>query len=132
MNGFAENGNNAWGDQFTPLVRDGVRLVETNVPDGKTLLYVDFTHVFNFAAEALSPRGTMLWYDEYGTFARSKLGHSAPEAFFADVDYVMLPKKPYAPDGIGIWLELYQDYLDANYAVVEETANFWMFAKKVI
>lgn len=132
MNGFAENGNNAWGDQFSPLVKEGVRLVKTNVPDGKTLLYVDFTNVFNFAAAARPPRGTMLWYDEYGTFARSKLGHAAPEAFFADVDYVMLPKKPYAPDGIGIWLELYQDYLDANYARVEETAHFWMFARKAI
>jgi hypothetical protein len=130
MNGFAENGNNDWREQFTPMVKEGTALVKQHVPKDKTLLYIDFTNVFNFAAEARSPRFTMLWYDEYGTFARSERGHPDPESFFSDVDYVMLPKRPFSNDGIGIWLDIYEAYLKARYELSAESANFWLFLRK--
>lgn len=129
MAGFSENGNNEWREQFSTFVKEGTSLIQENVKDDETLLYVDFTNLFNFAAKARSPRHTMLWIDFNGTFARTEIGHPKPEVLFSDVDYVMLPKKPFGPDVVNSWLELYRGYLNAHYRPSVESPNFWLFSK---
>lgn len=121
---------NSWGNQYVALVEEGVELIKANVPQDKTLYYIDFTNVFNYAAQARSPRNTFLWHDEFGSMARSPGGHPDPSILFADVDFVMIPKKPFGPDGIQIWLELYGQYLSAHYVPRTETPNFMLFVSR--
>jgi len=130
MHGFSENGNNQWGAEFSSLVKEGTALIRQSVPDGKTLMYVDFTNPFNFASKAKSPRNTLLWYDENGSLARVGGGHPEAGVLFGDVDYVMIPKRPMSMDGVGIWMDLYRPYLEAHYGLVKESANFWMFGRQ--
>jgi len=121
---------NSWGGEYVPLVKEGVKLITENVPKEKTLYYIDFTNIFNFAAQAKSPKHTFLWHDEYGSLARSSRGHPRAEDLFKDVDFVMLPKRPFGPDGISIWLELYAGYLQERYARVTETENFLLLSRR--
>lgn len=129
LEGLYDSSDNMWGPQFWPRIREGVSLIRNSTDGKSTLLYVDFTNIFNFAAAARSPQGTFLWVDHLSTFGSSPGGYIDPDQMFADVDFVMFPKYPLVPEVIKRWLQLYEQTMNRLFIKVAETDNFLLFSR---
>jgi len=129
LQGLYDSSDNMWGSQFWPRLLEGRGLIRKSLGPSDTLLYVDFTNLFNFWAGARSPQGTLLWVDYLSTFGMAKGDHPSPDELFADVDYVMFPKQPLVPETVNAWLKLYGDKMKDLFFQVDETESFHLMAR---
>lgn len=129
LEGLYDSSDNMWGNEFWPRVNEGRALIRNSLAEGQTLLYVDFTNIFNYASEAMSPKGVFLWLDQNGTFGMKEGTHPSPEELFADVDFVMFPKRPLQLETVNMWLKLYEAKMNQLFFKIDETQNFYLLAR---
>jgi hypothetical protein len=129
LEGLYDSSDNMWGPRFWPRVTEGRSLIRNSVNHGETVMYVDFTNIFNFAAEAASPKGTFLWVDPLSTFSTSRDCHPSPEHLFEDVDFIVFPKQPLVLEAVKGWLEVYEAHMNSLFFRIDETDNFYLLAR---
>ena len=118
---------NSWGEDFIPMINEGVTLIRNNAePDG-TLQYIDMANNFSFALGMRSPKRAFLWWDDRSTY--SAKSHPNIEVF-EDTDYLLLPvTRPIQPQPV--WSQIYGAYVDEHYEEAARSPNFLLLRRKV-
>lgn len=121
-----------WFEGFVEVVKDGALLIDLYVKQEDTLLYVDFTNIFNFATRRQSPRHTSLWYDRYATLNPHR--YIDKKTYFSDVRFVLFPKgeKGILRDNMHVadWMAIYGEQFEQAYSFVEESRYFVLYERK--
>lgn len=83
---------------------------------------LDMTNPLNALAGRTAPKGVDAWNHVGRTFSADH--HRAPEAMFADVEVVMVPKLPVELPTFQLLRQLYGSYVEENYELVTES-TYW-------
>lgn len=117
---------NSWGEDFVPMINEGMTLIRNNAePDG-TLQYIDMANNFSFALGMRSPKRAVLWWDDRSTY--SARSHPDIEVF-EDTDYLLLPvTRPIQPQPV--WSQIYGAYVAEHYEEAARSPNFLLLRRK--
>jgi hypothetical protein len=117
---------NTLGENFVPIMNEGLTLVRDNVPKTATLQCIDGANNFNFGAAARSPKGSVLFWSEQTTYS---LKAHPSVALFNDTDFLLFPTgKPIWAQPL--WSEIYGDYVRQNFEEVARSVNYLLLRRK--
>ena len=117
---------NSWGENFIPMVNEGMALIREKAGTNATVQYIDMANNFSFGLGMRSPKGSMLWWDDRSTYSRKA---HPDQTVFADTDCLLLPlTRPIQPQPV--WGEIYGPYVTGAYMEIGRSANFLLLGKK--
>lgn len=117
---------NTWGEDFAPLVNEGMVLVKEHAAATASLQYIDMANSFSFGLGMRSPKRSMLWWDDRSTY--SAKAHPTTEVF-QDTDYLLIPiTRPVQPQPV--WNQIYGDYVTKHYEEAGKSPNFLLLRRK--
>jgi len=112
-------------DRYTTLVNDGFQLLRRHQVTDARLFVLEFTNPFTFSLKLPPPKGGTPWWHKGKTFG--PLAHPSPESVFANVDYVMIPKR--SQGHLEDLEPIYKPYITAHYRVLDESP-LWTLWKR--
>ena len=117
-------------EAYARTLRSGVALGRAAEPSCSTVANLDLAQPFG-ALLGLPPSKSFFWSVDVG---RSVRRDTAPGglAVFADVDCVMWPKRPDAPESTAFLLDLYGDYLAQAFPLTMENADWRLLRKRPV
>ena len=117
---------NSWGEDFVPMINEGISLIRNNTEPGGSLQYIDMANNFSFALGMRSPKRAVLWWDDRSTY--SAKSHPGTEVF-EDTDYLLLPvTRPIQPQPV--WSQIYGSYVAEHYEEAARSQNFLLLRRK--
>ena len=117
---------NTLGENFVPIINEGLALVREKVPKNATLQCIDGANNFNFGTGRRSPKNSALFWSEQTTYS---LKAHPSMALFNDTEYLLFPTgKPIWPQPV--WLEIYGDYVRQHYEEFARSANYLLLRRK--
>jgi hypothetical protein len=119
---------NAW--EYLPLIAEGVKLLESVPHDNHSVITLEHTNPFSVL---LGMRPTKYGYPLFWKDPRysEALLHNfpAPERYFSDADYVMVPEIPYSPGQLQKLIEAYGSYLKENFYELKRSSHWRLYAR---
>jgi hypothetical protein len=118
----------AW--EYLPLIAEGVKLLESVPHDNHSVITLEHTNPFSVL---LGMRPTKYGYPLFWQDARysEALLHNfpAPERYFSDAEYVMVPEIPYSPGQLEKLIEAYGSYLKENFYELKRSSHWRLYAR---
>jgi hypothetical protein len=113
--------------EYLPLIAEGVKLLESVPHDNHSVITFEHTNPFSML---LGLRPTkygypLFWVDD----ARSRI-FPAPERYFSDADYVMVPDIPYSRRQLETLMEVYGLYLEENFYELKRSSHWRLYARR--
>lgn len=115
-------GDYAFSLDYVKTLRDGARLLAQLEPKPGRVWVMDFVSPFSAGLGLVPPRGDGAW--EHWGRNIDAAHFQPPEALFADVAFVMEPKRPADEATTAGLREVYGGYVAAHFDLVAET-DFW-------
>lgn len=117
---------NTWGEDFVPMINEGMSLISKNAEPSSSLQYIDMANNFSFGLGMRSPKRALLWWDDRSTYS----ARSHPDTgVFDDTDYLLLPiTRPIQPQPV--WSQIYGAYVAEHYEEVDRSPNFLLLRRK--
>ncbi len=120
-----QGGGAAFIRQYIQSINSGGALLQSLPERPSRVLVLDFSNPFSAGLDLTPPRGDSVWM-HWGRNVNSEM-HPAPEALFADVNIVMIPK-------IGInsvpLQELYRPFVEREFALLTETREWTLYQRR--
>ena len=117
---------NSWGEDFVPMVNEGMALIREHAGSNASVQYIDMANNFSFGLGMRSPKKSMLWWDDRSTY--SLKSHPTTEVF-EDTDYILLPiARPIQPQPV--WSQIYGPYVMEQYEEAARSPNFLLLRRK--
>ena len=115
----------AW--QYLPLIAEGVKLLESVPHHNYSVITFEHTNPFSVL---LRMRPTKYGYPLF--WVENRLSHDfpAPERYFSDADYVMVPDIPYSRRQLEILMEIYGSYLEENFHELKRSSHWRLYARR--
>lgn len=117
---------NSWGENFVPMINEGMSLIKKNAEPTRSLQYIDMANNFSFGLGMRSPKRALLWWDDRSTYSAK----SYPDTnVFEDTDYLLLPiTRPIQPQPV--WMQIYGAYVTEHYEEAARSSNFLLLRRK--
>jgi len=115
----------AW--QYLPLIAEGVKLLESVPHHNYSVITFEHTNPFSVL---LRMRPTKYGYPLF--WAENALSRDlpAPERYFSDADYVMVPEIPYRRSQLERLMEVYGLYLEENFYELKRSSHWRLYARR--
>ena len=112
--------------EYLPLIAEGVKLLESVPHDNHSVVTFEHTNPFSVL---LRMRPTKYGYPLF--WAEGALSHNlpAPERYFSDADYVMVPEIPYSRRQLETLMEVYGLYLEENFYELKRSSHWRLYAR---
>jgi hypothetical protein len=112
--------------EYLPLIAEGVELLESVPHDNHSVITFEHTNPFS-ALLGMRPTkyGYPLFWAEYALLPNLP----APERYFSDADYVMVPEIPYSRRQLETLMEVYGSYLEENFYELKRSSHWRLYAK---
>jgi hypothetical protein len=117
---------NSWGEDFVPMVNEGMALIKEHAGSNATVQYIDMANNFSFGLGMRSPKRSMLWWDDRSTY--SLKSHPTIEVL-EDTDYILVPTaRPIQPQPV--WSQIYGPYVREQYEEAARSPNFLLLRRR--
>ena len=115
-------------ETYARTLRSGVALARAAQPPCGTVATLDLAQPFG-ALLPLPPSRSFFWSVDVGRSVSRDTAPEGPEVF-ADVDCVMWPKHPDAPESTAFLLDLYGDYLAQAFPLATENDDWRLLRRR--
>jgi hypothetical protein len=112
--------------EYLPLIAEGVKLLESVPHDNHSV--ITFEHTNPFSA-LLGMRPTEYGYPLFWAEFMLSRNLPAPERYFSDADYVMVPEIPYKSRQLEKLMEVYGLYLEENFYELKRSSHWRLYAR---
>lgn len=115
---------------YMKTIIEGTNLLISLKKHDQSVLTFDMVNLFPYAADMKPPKFSrpLFWINGPMTADPKRL--PTPELFIGDVDYVMVPHKPYKFEQLSNMQRVYGPYLYQNYTVLAESASWQLWARR--
>lgn len=120
--------NSPTSEQARYVVADAVQLLRSRPNLRGTVFVPDLANPVNALSGRTPPRGVEAFNDAEITFSQAV--HRPAGPFFADVDLLMIPKRPTKYLTFNLMRQIYEPYWNANFALVDRSACWDLYAHK--
>jgi hypothetical protein len=112
---------------YLSLIAEGVKLLESVPHDNHSVINFEHTNPFSVL---LGMRPTQYGYPLF--WAENALSQNlpAPERYFSDADYVMVPELPYVRRQLDKLMEVYGSYLEENFYELKRSPHWRLYARR--
>jgi hypothetical protein len=112
--------------EYLPLMSEGVKLLESVPHDNHSVITFEHTNPFSVL---LRMRPTKYGYPLF--WAQNALAENlpAPQRYFSDADYVMVPEIPYSRLQLKMLMQVYGTYLEENFYVLKRSSHWRLYAR---
>jgi hypothetical protein len=112
--------------EYLRLIAEGVKLLESVPHDNHSVISFEHTNPFSVL---LGLRPTQYGYPLF--WAENALSQNlpAPERYFSDADYVMVPEIPYVRRQLEKLMEVYGSYLQENFHELKRSTHWRLYAR---
>jgi len=112
--------------EYLRLIAEGVELLESVPHDNHSVINFEHTNPFSVP---LGMRPTAYGYPLF--WAENVLSQDlpAPERYFSDADYVMVPEIPYVRRQLEKLMEVYGSYLQENFYEFKRSTHWRLYAR---
>jgi hypothetical protein len=112
--------------EYLGLIAEGVDLLESVPHDNHSVINFEHSNPFSVL---LGMRPTAYGYPLF--WAENMLSHNlpAPERYFSDADYVMVPELPYVRRQLEKLMEVYGSYLEENFHELKRSPHWRLYAR---
>jgi hypothetical protein len=112
--------------EYLPLIAEGVKLLESVPHDNHSVVTFEHTNPFSVL---LRMRPTKYGYPLF--WVEGALSHNlpAPERYFSDADYVMVPEIPYSRRQLKTLMRAYGLYLEENFYELKRSSHWRLYAR---
>jgi hypothetical protein len=111
---------------YLPLIAEGVKLLESVPHDNHSVISFEHTNPFSVL---LGMRPTKYGYPLFWVKKARASNLPAPERYFSDADYVMVPEIPYSPPQLKKLMEAYGLYLEENFYELKRSSHWRLYAR---
>jgi hypothetical protein len=117
---------------YLPLIAEGVELLEGVPHDDRSVISLEHTNPFS---ALLRMRPTtygfpLFWIEFLGKMAGPLSQYiPAPERYFSDANYVMVPEIPYSLPNSRVVMENYGPYLEENFHELKRSFHWRLYAR---
>jgi hypothetical protein len=111
---------------YLPLIAEGVELLESVPHDNHSV--ITFAHSNPFSV-LLGMRPTKYGYPLFWVEKSRSSNLPAPERYFSDADYVMVPEIPFSPPQLKKLMEVYGLYLEENFYELKRSSHWRLYAR---
>jgi hypothetical protein len=112
--------------EYLPLIAEGVKLLESVPHDNHSVITLEHTNPFSVL---IGMRPTKYAYPLFWAENMRSSDLPAPERYFSDADYVMVPKIPYSRDQLETLMEVYGAYLEENFYELKRSSHWRLYAR---
>jgi len=112
--------------EYLSLIAEGVELLESVPHDNHSV--INFEHTNPFSA-LLGMRPTKYGYPLFWAENMASQYLPAPERYFSDADYVMVPEIPYVRRQLEKLMEVYGPYLEENFYELKRSSHWRLYAR---
>jgi hypothetical protein len=113
----------AW--EYLPLITEGVKLLESVPHDNHSVITFEQTNPFSVL---LRMRPTKYGYPLF--WATQIRNLPAPERYFSDANYVMVPEIPYNSSQLKIMMKVYGTYLNEHFYELKRSSHWRLYARR--
>ena len=112
--------------EYLQLIAEGVKLLESVPHDNHSVINFEHTNPFSVL---LRMRPTKYGYPLF--WAENALSRNlpAPERYFSDADYVMVPEVPYVRRQLEKLMKVYGLYLEENFYELKRSSHWRLYAR---
>jgi len=112
--------------EYLRLIAEGVKLLESVPHDNHSVITFEHTNPFSVL---LGMRPTKYGYPLFWAENALSSNLPAPERYFSDADYVMVPEIPYVRRQLRKLMEVYGLYLDENFYELKRSTHWRLYAR---